>query len=83
MAIDQALNTETGPISSIHFEANNSAFIDAKEKLPSDWSWKQAYASELQVNRKSQKVILVPYAEAGQKGTELEVWIDSPKNLSK
>ena len=26
---------------------------------------------------------LVPYAEAGQNGAELVVWIDSPNNISK
>ena len=83
LAIDQALNTETGPLSSIQFAGNNPALVDAKEKLPLDWSWKQAYAFELQINHKQEQVILVPYAEAGQKGTELEVWIDSPNNVSK
>ena len=83
LAIDQALNTKTGALSNIQFTGDNPALVDAKEKLPLDWSWKQAYASELQINHKQQQVILVPYAEAGQKGTELEVWIDAPNNESK
>ena len=82
LAIDQALNNET-PLSSIQYLGGNPALIDAKAKLPLDWSWGQAYASELQINHKPKQVVLVPYAEAGQNGAELVVWIDSPNNVSK
>jgi hypothetical protein len=83
LAIDQELNHETGPLSDIQFVGDTATLVDAKEKLPSDWSWKQAYTYELQINHKPMKVLLVPYSEAGQNGAELVVWIDSPDTVSK
>jgi DUF1680 family protein len=83
LAIDQALNNEAGPLSSLQFIGDNASLIDAKEKLPTDWSWKQAYTAELKTNQQPKQVLLVPYAEAGQKGTELIVWVDSPNTVSK
>jgi hypothetical protein len=83
LAVDQALNNETAPLSNIQFVGDSATLVDAKEKLPLDWSWKQAYAAELQINHKPKKVILVPFSEAGENGAEVEVWIDSPNNVSK
>ncbi len=83
LAIDQALNNEAGPLSNLQLVGDSVLLVDAKEKLPSDWSWKQAYAAELKTSQQSKQVLLVPYSEAGQKGTELEVWIDSPDTVSK
>ena len=82
LAVDHALNNETTP-GSLQFTGSTAPLIDVKERLPFDWSWKQAYATELQINHKPKQVILVPYSEAGQRATELEVWIDSPDAVSK
>jgi DUF1680 family protein len=82
LAFDQLLNNGTAP-GSLQFTGNTATLIDVKGRLPFDWSWKQAYATELQINHKPKQVILVPFSEAGQKATELEVWIDSPNAVSK
>jgi DUF1680 family protein len=83
LAIDQALNNETASLKDIQFAGNKVSLTDAKEKLPLDWSWKQAYTSELLINHKHKQVVLVPYAEAGQQRSELAVWIDSANTISK
>jgi DUF1680 family protein len=83
LAVDKALSNEVVSLKEIQFEGNKVLLIDAKEKLPLDWSWKQAYTSELLLNHKPKQIVLVPYAEAGQQGTELAVWIDSANTISK
>ncbi len=50
-------------------------FSDADAALPADWDWKEAFYLDVQVNHVPQKVVLVPFAEAGQKTDPVEVWI--------
>jgi uncharacterized protein len=83
LAVDHALNKETNLIPDLQLVNNATSVVDAKEKLPAGWGWKQAYTVELQENKQSKKVVVVPFAEAGQTGDEVEVWIDAPQHLSK
>ena len=50
---------------------------DASKMLPKDWSWQQAYSVTMLANLKPVNVILVPFSEAGQKGSEILTWIGS------
>jgi len=50
---------------------------DARKSLPADWSWRQAYSVAMMANQKPVNVILVPFSEAGQKGSEIITWIGS------
>ena len=74
-AIDDGLNTGLDSLSHIVYSNTNSALTDEKAKLPADWIWKQAYSVDMQVNGRSQRVILVPFSEAGQKAANINVWI--------
>jgi len=76
LAIDQSLNADVTDLSNITFVKQAAIKLqDAKATLPADWSWKQAYSMQLQVNKILQKVTLVPFAEAGQQEGNLRVWI--------
>jgi uncharacterized protein len=77
LAIDAALNAGIDSLHSLVYKKDNMALADAVETLPLDWGWKQAYSLPLQINDKPRKVIMVPFAEAGQKATEIMVWIES------
>lgn len=43
--------------------------------LPATWAGTQAYQVDAEVNGKSEKIILVPYAEAGQTEGVISTWI--------
>jgi hypothetical protein len=43
--------------------------------LPADWDWKEAFYLNANVDGSPKKVVLVPFAEAGQKAGEVAVWI--------
>ncbi len=83
LAVDHALNADVKSISNLQFSNDHAVAVDAKEKLPLTWAWKQAYAVQLRDNNQSMNVLLVPFAEAGQTGDEVEVWIDAPKRFNK
>jgi DUF1680 family protein len=83
LAVDHGLLNKTDSLVNLQFVNDDVMLLDVKDKLPPDWSWKQGYSVELENNHQPEKVILVPFAEAGQKGDEVEVWIDSPKDISK
>ena len=75
MAVDQLLNPAIGSLKEVN-AINNEILTDAKATLPQDWDWKQAYDVEMKINNKPQKVVLVPFSEAGQKASEIEVWVN-------
>jgi hypothetical protein len=75
MAVDQLLNPSIGSQKEVN-AINNETLTDAKASLPRDWDWKQAYDVQMKVNDKPQKVVLVPFSEAGQKASEIEVWVN-------
>ncbi|HEX8546228.1 MAG TPA: beta-L-arabinofuranosidase domain-containing protein, partial [Cytophagaceae bacterium] len=79
LAIDLALNPYLTAISTVSCDTNHLILMDAKDLLPIQWSWKQAYSTELKVNGLVEKIILVPFAEAGQYATEIGVWINESK----
>jgi len=83
LAIDHSLNNDVTNISDLQFVSDNAVVYDAKEKLPLVWEWKQAYKVALQNNHQSRDIIVVPFAEAGQSGDDVEVWIDAPKTMNK
>lgn len=83
LAVDHALNNELSSIYDLRFIRSDVLATDAKEQLPSNWGWKQAYTVQLQNDHQTKKIIIVPFAEAGQTGDEVEVWIDAPECLSK
>jgi DUF1680 family protein len=74
-AIDDGLNSGLDSLTHIVYQKTNLTLTDEKAKLPSDWIWKEAYSLDMQVNDKSRKVILVPFSEAGQKSSNINVWI--------
>jgi uncharacterized protein len=69
LAIDQALSaglvTYTGSV----------LLTSAEAALPADWGWKEAFYLEANVDGGPKKIVLVPFAEAGQKMGAVEVWI--------
>lgn len=75
LAIDKGLNTGIGNFSTVTF-AGDRRLTDADAALPADWDWKEAFYLDGKVNNSPQKLLLVPFAEAGQKSAEIEVWIN-------
>lgn len=75
MAVDRLLNPQIGSLKEVN-AINNEMLTDAKSSLPADWDWKQAYDVQMKVNDQPQKVVLVPFSEAGQKASEIEVWVN-------
>jgi hypothetical protein len=49
---------------------------DADATLPADWGWKEAFYLDAVVNGGRRRVVMVPFAEAGQKSDAVEVWIE-------
>jgi DUF1680 family protein len=62
LAIDKGL--DTGVVT----YAGSVRLTDASAALPTDWGWREAFYLD-------EKVVLVPFAEAGQKSAGVEVWI--------
>ncbi|MDX2194904.1 MAG: glycoside hydrolase family 127 protein [Cytophagales bacterium] len=79
LAFDASLNAYNGTVNEVSSTNFDITLTDASSTLPNDWSWKQAYTAELNINGKSQKVTLVPFAEAGQNASEVGVWLQMPK----
>ena len=78
LSLDASLNPEIKESDEIKLEfQDNIPLKDISYTLPSSWSWKQAYELMAKINGKSQKIILVPFAEAGQTASEVMVWFKS------
>jgi DUF1680 family protein len=75
LAIDKGLNTAIKKFSTVTI-ADNRQLTNANAALPADWDWKEAFYLDAKVNNIPEKLIMVPFAEAGQKAAELEVWIN-------
>ena len=43
--------------------------------LPKDWIGGRAFSTTIQVNGKEEKLIFVPFADAGQNGTDVTTWL--------
>jgi DUF1680 family protein len=74
-AIDKGLNPQIASLNDVVFTKSNDELTPANTSLPGDWNWKQAYSVDMKVNNIRQKVVIVPFSEAGQKTSEIEVWI--------
>lgn len=76
LAIDSALNATLPSIHNfMQYAAYKNDLTDASEKLPTDWNWKQAYSIDVLINDKPQTIVLVPFSEASQEGSDIAVWI--------
>ena len=64
LAIDRSLNDSAA----ITQYTGKPKLSDAATVLPKNWSWKEAFYLE--------KMVLVPFAEAGQTNAEVAVWIN-------
>lgn len=73
-AVDMGLNKNVSALGDVTF-SNTIALSDEKSLLPAGWDWKEAYSMQMNVNSKPQKVILVPFSEAGQGTSPIAVWI--------
>jgi len=76
LAIDRGINPALASLKEVIYIKNNDALTGASAALPADWDWKQAYGLGMKVNNKPQKIVMVPFSEAGQKASEIEVWVD-------
>jgi DUF1680 family protein len=74
-AIDRGLNVGLDSTTHVVYTKTSMILTDEKSTLPADWIWKEAYSLDMQVNGRPQKVILVPFSEAGQKAANINVWI--------
>jgi hypothetical protein len=73
-AVDMGLNKDLSALSDVAF-SNSAALTDERSLLPAAWGWKEAYSVQMNVNSKPQKVIIVPFSEAGQDTSPISVWI--------
>jgi hypothetical protein len=55
--------------------ARGSQLTDASAALPPTWSWKEAFYLDAKIGDTSKKVMLVPFAEAGQTTGDVAVWV--------
>jgi hypothetical protein len=74
LAIDRTLNAGIDSGSEVAY-IDSTRLTDAEAALPADWDWKEAFYLNANVDGSPKKVVLVPFAEAGQKAGEVAVWI--------
>ena len=77
LVVDRSLNTTLDSLKSLNCSRINVKLADAPKSLPAEWSWKQAYVVPMQVNQKTQSVLMVPFSEAGQNGGEIATWLST------
>jgi len=77
LAIDKGVN---GIDSSARVTfAGRVLLTDAAAALPKEWDWKEAFYTMAAVNGVQRRIVVVPFAEAGQSAAEIAVWISHPK----
>jgi len=76
LAIDLGLNHQITSLNNVTFTKSSRDIMDASSALPGDWDWKEAFYLDMSINDIPQKVVMVPFSEAGQKTANLEVWIN-------
>ncbi len=74
LALDQALNPAISDLRNVTIESTDLKAL-APAMLPKGWVGSQVYSARGRANGKPIELKLVPYAEAGQTGGDLEVWI--------
>jgi hypothetical protein len=75
LAIDKGLNSGIDSLGRVNY-SGSLRLTDADAALPGDWDWKEAFYLDANVNGGRRTVLMVPYAEAGQKSGEVAVWIE-------
>ncbi|HEV2355767.1 MAG TPA: beta-L-arabinofuranosidase domain-containing protein [Puia sp.] len=74
LAIDRGLNDDVDSLGAVSF-LTAGPLTDAAGSLPAGWNWKEAFWLQALVGNTSRKVMMVPFAEAGQNMDPVEVWI--------
>ena len=74
LAVDKGLNPGIDTAVMIRYDGGNQ-LADAKSTLPADWNWKEAFYIDAKVGDTQKKIVVVPFAEAGQQQGNVEVWI--------
>jgi uncharacterized protein len=74
LAIDKGLNAGIDSLVGVGY-VKGLKLADAGAVLPADWGWKEAFYLEANVDSGPTRIVLVPFAEAGQKMGAVEVWI--------
>jgi len=79
LALDKALNPGVDSLINITYAAAASGpqLADASATLPAAWGWKEAFYLDAKIGDTSKKVMLVPFAEAGQTSGDVAVWVTS------
>ncbi|WP_295672532.1 beta-L-arabinofuranosidase domain-containing protein [uncultured Mucilaginibacter sp.] len=75
-AIDKGLNRQIDSLKDVNYVKYDGELTNASASLPADWDWKEAFFLNMKVNNIPQQVMVVPFAEAGQKSAGIEVWIN-------
>ena len=78
LAMDKGLNSGIDSLGVVQV-ADSRELTDAGAALPADWDWREAFFLDAKVNNVPQKVVMVPFAEAGQKTAGIAVWITHSK----
>jgi len=74
LAFDQKLNPEVSDLDKLQIE-NAKIKALSKSSLPNDWFGTEVYSLNAMYNNQPKSIKLVPYAEAGQTGSEVRVWL--------
>jgi len=76
LAMDIGLNLTLADTIGYQLNANWLKYpVNSTNNLPVKWIGKQAYLINLQTTKKSNSILLVPFADAGQQGTFQKVWL--------
>ncbi len=73
LVFDQALNSIRAEDISVSPESME--LVEVNSALPKNWVGTQAYQLNAIVNGNTDKIILVPFADAGQTGGEITTWL--------
>ena len=74
LAIDQSLNATIKNLNEVRI-GNDAIISGSKTLLPTGWVGLQVFKANATYNGKPIDLILVPFADAGQTGGEVRVWI--------
>jgi len=75
LAIDKGLNSGIDSLGEVYY-TGSLRLTDGDSALPGDWDCKEAFYLDTIVNGGPRRVLMVPFAEAGQKSGEVAVWIE-------
>jgi DUF1680 family protein len=75
LAVDKGLNPGFDSTALIRL-AQEPSLTDATDSLPVSWGWREAFYLDANCNNIPRKLLLVPFAEAGQTTFPIAVWIN-------